>query len=70
MKKFGSPKPDQNSLTFPDSRQKILKFPDFPEGNIFLKYFLATLGNEIHAINFYTWVMDLLSLESNHSLDW
>ncbi len=23
------------SLTFPDSRQKILKFPDFPEGQIF-----------------------------------
>ena len=29
-------KPDQNSLTFTDSRlAKILKFPDFPEGNIF-----------------------------------
>ncbi len=27
--------PDQNSLTFPDSK-KILKFPDFPEENIFL----------------------------------
>ncbi len=32
MTKFA---PDQNSLTFPDSRLEILKFPDFPEGNIF-----------------------------------
>ena len=30
-----STKSDQNSLTFPDSRQDILKFPDFPEGNTF-----------------------------------
>ncbi len=35
MTKFGSPVPDQNSLTFPDSQQIILKFPDFPEESIF-----------------------------------
>ncbi len=35
MIKFALPKLDQNSLTFPDSQQKILKFPDFPGGNIF-----------------------------------
>ncbi len=50
MTKFGSPKPDQNSpLTFPDSLQKILKFPDFPEGNIF-PWFSLMVGT--------LWLMD------------
>ena len=35
MTQFGSSQSDQNSLTFPDSRQNIMKLPDFPEGTIF-----------------------------------
>ncbi len=58
------------SLTFPDSRQKILKFPDFPEGQNF-PWFSLMVATLSHSINFWGKCLWMTSkkLELNDSMD-